>query len=312
MTGSLYERLQSYVGKPAGSPVTASEPVNKAMIAHWCDAMGDRNPLYAQGEVAPPAMLQVWTMRRYAADHPLRGAYEVLGMLDEAGFPGVVATNCDHEYVRYLAPGDVVTEEVWVDSVSEEKNTALGRGHFVTFRHEFRDGAGELVGRMRFRVLKFRPPEEKKQQPVGTTDGAAASGGPIRPRHPRPAINRDNAFFWEGVARGELLLQRCADCGQLRHPPGPMCPSCHSLRWETRPASGRGVVHSYVVMHYPAIPPFEMPHPVVLVDLEEGVRFVAGIRGVAPENIRIGMPVEVEFIEVEPGFRVPGFRPRSG
>jgi uncharacterized OB-fold protein len=158
---------------------------------------------------------------------------------------------------------------------------------------------------MRFRILKFKPPEKKDAAP------AQAGGELQKPRRPRPAINRDNQFFWEGAAKGQLLIQRCTECGKLRHPPGPMCPSCHSLKWDTVAASGRGTVHSFVVMHRPAIPPFETPNPIVLVDLEEGVRLVAGIGGIAPEKIAIGMPVEVEFPEVEPGYFVPNFRPRN-
>lgn len=131
------------------------------------------------------------------------------------------------------------------------------------------------------------------------------------PAHPRPAITHDNAFFWEGVAAGKLLLQRCA-CGRLRHPPGPVCPSCHSFSWTAALASGRGRVYSFVVAHHPAIPPFEYPNPIGLVELEEGPRIVANLVGVAREAIRIGMPVVCEIVEVEPGFRLPRFRPAQG
>jgi acyl dehydratase len=155
---SLYEELQPFVGRSVGPPAVAREPVNAAMIAHWCDAMGDRSPLYTDVGYAPPAMLQVWTMRRWASDRPLDSGFDVLGILDRAGFVGVVATNSEQQYLRYLKPGDVLTEETKVESVSEEKSTGLGRGHFVTFLHEFRDQHGELVGRMRFRVRKFRLP----------------------------------------------------------------------------------------------------------------------------------------------------------
>jgi uncharacterized OB-fold protein len=130
-------------------------------------------------------------------------------------------------------------------------------------------------------------------------------------RRPRPAITHDNAFFWEGIAAGRLLIQRCA-CGRLRHPPGPVCPVCHSFEWSAVPASGRGRVYSYVVAHHPAIPPFAYPNPIGLVELEEGPRLVANLSGVAPQAIRIGMPVVCEIVEVEPGFRLPTFRPAPG
>lgn len=305
MTQTLDEKLQAWVGRATGDPVTAELPVNEAMIAHWCGAMGDRNPLYQSRGVAPPIMLQVWTMRPFAAEIQPDGGFEVLELLDEAGFRGVVATNSEQEYLRYLRAGDRITETTMVEAVSGEKPTGLGRGYFVTLKYEFTDQNGEVVGRMRFRVLKFKPPEKEESAPAQ----APAGGEMPKPRRPRPAINRDNAFFWEGASKRQLLIQRCSDCGKLRHPPGPMCPSCHSLKWETVSSTGRGTVHSFVVMHRPAIPPFETPNPIVLVDLEEGIRLVAGISGCTVESLEIGMPVALEFVEVEPGYLVPNFHP---
>ncbi|HVN49836.1 MAG TPA: zinc ribbon domain-containing protein, partial [Acidimicrobiales bacterium] len=59
---------------------------------------------------------------------------------------------------------------------------------------------------------------------------------------PAPATTRDTAFFWEALKERRLLIQRCAACGALRHPPRPMCPRCHSLDWDTVEASGHGTV----------------------------------------------------------------------
>lgn len=128
-------------------------------------------------------------------------------------------------------------------------------------------------------------------------------------RRPRPPVTRDNAFFWEGLARGELLVQRCAGCGQLRHPPGPMCPGCHSLSWEAVAVSGSGTLYSFVVAHHPPIPPFRYPHAVALVELAEGVRLVSEVVGIAHGDLRIGMPLRAEFAEVEEGFWLHRFRP---
>ena len=92
----------------------------------------------------------------------------------------------------------------------------------------------------------------------------ASTGGAIRitrPR-PRPAVTRDNRFFWDGVQAGKLLIQRC-DCERLRHPPGPICPSCHSLEWTTTLANGDGRIYSFVVAHHPPIPPFDYPNVIV-------------------------------------------------
>ncbi len=127
--------------------------------------------------------------------------------------------------------------------------------------------------------------------------------------HPRPGITRDNAFFWEGVARRELRIQSCGACGRLLHPPGPACPECHSFERSFVRARGRGTVHSYVVAHHPPIPPFEYPNPIALIELEEGTRLVSRLVGVDPDDVRIGMPVEVDFETVDDDFVLHCFRP---
>ncbi|MFQ5416879.1 MAG: Zn-ribbon domain-containing OB-fold protein [Myxococcota bacterium] len=139
------------------------------------------------------------------------------------------------------------------------------------------------------------------------TESAPRATAPKRSR-PRPAITHDNAFFWKGVEAGRLLLQRCR-CGRLRHPPGPMCPVCHSLEWTAWEASGRGHVYSYVVAHHPAVPPFDYPNLIVLIELEEGTRIVSNLIGVDPDDVEVEMPVQAEFVELEPGRNFLQFRP---
>jgi hypothetical protein len=114
-------------------------------------------------------------------------------------------------------------------------------------------------------------------------------------QHMSPGSNRDYDFFYEGLEQGRLLIQQCAKCNLLRHPPGPMCPHCHSLDKTAREMSGRGTVYSFVVHRYPPLPGFDMPHPVAVVELEEGVRVVAGMDGTPIERIEIGMPVVADF-----------------
>jgi acyl dehydratase len=168
--------LAQFAGTSDGVVGTCPYPVNEPMIHHWCDAIGDRNPCYLDGAfaakathggiVAPPAMLQAWTMRGLRPDTPAEAASKkaageaksVLQVLDEAGYTSVVATNCEQEYFRYLEPGDQLTHTVEVESVSAEKKTGLGIGRFLTQLYTFRDQEGEVVGTMRFRILKFRPP----------------------------------------------------------------------------------------------------------------------------------------------------------
>lgn len=170
--------LAKFAGTREGVPGSCPYPVNEPMIHHWCDAIGDRNPSYLDHEfaeksvhggiVAPPAMLQAWTMRGLRPDTPEEAAERnasereasVLEVLDAHGYTSVVATNCEQEYFRPLVPGDRLTHTVEVESVSPEKKTGLGVGRFVTQLYQFFDAKGELVGTMRFRILKFKPPSD--------------------------------------------------------------------------------------------------------------------------------------------------------
>ncbi|HXM55614.1 MAG TPA: bifunctional MaoC family dehydratase N-terminal/OB-fold nucleic acid binding domain-containing protein [Candidatus Dormibacteraeota bacterium] len=310
MTATLDQRLQEFVGRRTAPPLRGRDPVNQPMIRHWCDAVGDGNPVYTDpdaaaasrhgGIIAPPAMLQAWTMRGLARDSRPPGEYvigQVFALLDQAGFTSVVATNSEQTYARPLRLGDHLTVSGVIESVSGEKRTGLGVGHFVTWVDTYRTDDGEVVGSMRFRVLKFRPqPSEPAPAP---TPG----------RRPRPAVSDDTRFFWEGLQRGELLIQRCAACGELRHPPRPMCPNCRSLDWDAVHASGRGTVHSYVVPHHPRLDAFPERYVVALIDLEEGTRLVTNLIDVEPEAVRIGMPVELVVSKVDDELTLPLFRP---
>jgi uncharacterized OB-fold protein/acyl dehydratase len=310
-TNELLTRARAWLGKPATPATTARDPVNQPMIRRWCEAMSETNPIYfdadaahAQGFdgiVAPPAMLEVWTMAPYRpGGRSDDESMAVLKVFDDAGYTGVVATNIEQEYDRYLKEGDVIHAETVVDDISDEKATGLGTGHFVTIRYEFTDQNGQRVGRMLFRVLKFKPPVGQKAEPQAEK--------PKKFPHPRPAITHDNAFFWEGIATRKLLIQRCDSCGTLRHPPGPMCPECHSLKWSAVEASGRGTIHSFVVMHQPQLPGLDYPLPVLLVELEEGTRIVTNILDAKPEEVEVGKPVTLDFVEVEPDYLLPAFR----
>ncbi len=174
---TLDDRLQELVGKPIsdGPPNAAPDPVNQPMIRHWAAAFEDENPVYTDpdaaarsrfGEiVAPPLMLQTWTMATpritgmaERGGSPVEGGRAaVLDLLDEAGFVGTLASNSEFEIVRYLRLGDIVSATTLLDSVSPEKQTRIGPGHFVTWATTYTDAAGEVVGRQTFRILKFRP-----------------------------------------------------------------------------------------------------------------------------------------------------------
>lgn len=265
----------------------APDLVNQAMIRHWVEAIGDTNPRY-EG-VAPPAMVQVWTMYglrgERAADDPL-GA--MTAILDEAGFTSVVATNCEQTYHRYLRVGEQVSVSARLADVSGPKRTALGEGWFVTTLSTWYVG-DEPVAEMLFRVLKFRP------RPVVVL---------------RPVISKDTEFFWAGTAAGELRIQRCGACHRLRHPPGPACPECGALKPEYVVASGLGEVYSFVVHHHPAVPGRELPFVIALVELDEGVRLLAELVDVPADAVRIGLPVRISFVRIDGELTMPVWRPR--
>lgn len=174
--GAFRARLEAFIGTPMGDgrPSIAPDPVNVAMIRHWVDAMDDRNPVYLDGEaaaasrfgsiVAPPAMLQTWTMARpkiqglaeRGGAPQASNTHGLLAALDEAGYTATRATNSELEFERYLRPGDVLTSSSVCETISDEKTTALGTGYFVTWVTTYTDESGEVVGRQRFRVLKFK------------------------------------------------------------------------------------------------------------------------------------------------------------
>jgi hypothetical protein len=187
----LREELLTRIGDPMGSsgPSVAPDPVNVPMIRHWVDALDDRNPAYDEataattrfGElVAPPAMLQTWTMGRPTiAGIAERGgaageinAESALAVLAAAGYTGTLATNAVLTFDRYLRVGDVLSSDTALESVSEQKHTGLGQGYFVAWSHRFVDGAGASVGNQLFTVFKFAPgsppdqPREASRQPA--------------------------------------------------------------------------------------------------------------------------------------------------
>jgi uncharacterized OB-fold protein len=312
----LGARLKTYEGRAAAVAGRGKDPVNEPMIRHWCEAMGDTNPAYTGPDaIAPPTMLQAWTMGGLSG-HTGRtgrtGAHdELFDLLDEAGCTSVVATDCEQEYLRPLRPGDEVTFDAVIESVSDRKTTKLGTGYFVTTRMDVRVGP-DLVGTHRFRILKYAParpkgkPEEKPEEKRA------------RARRPRPVVNRDNAGFWEGVERHRLLIQRCTHCGTLRHPWLPGCNACGGPDWDTVEAGGEGTVYSYVVMHHPPFPAFTAsehaadaagPYAVALIELAEGVRMISGVVGVPYDKVRVGMPVMLEFRSYDDELVLPVFRP---
>ena len=319
--------LAALVGRSMGDPFVALDLVNEPMIRHWAEAMGDTNPVYVdadaarreglEGVIAPPTMLQAWSMVGLTGTierESKRGVVSdvespnemMMRLLDEEGFTSVVATNCEQEYDRPLRPGERIVTSATIDSISDVKKTGLGVGRFTTSRIEFFSVGdsfpsspneqaaalvhAERVGTMLFRILKFAP----------------QASAPARPPRPRPAITQDNQFFFDGLREGKLLIQRCASCATLRHPPLPACGACGSLEWDTVESKGLGSIYSFVVVHYPQVPSFEYPLPIGLIELDEGTRIVANL-AIEPEVVVIGARVAARIEAFDEDLSLPVF-----
>lgn len=298
--GSILERAEEIKARGYSTPREGNDPVNEPMIRHWAEAIGDANPRWQPGPdcEAPPAMAQVWTMPGLVPERPPgEPLWDTMVMLDGAGFTSVLGTNCDQTYARTLRPGERVSLSSRLEEVVGPKRTAVGEGYFVTTKNSWTVG-DEEVATMSFRVLKFKP----------------GTGRPTvdRTKTVRPQMNRDSAFFWEGTAKDELRIQKCSSCGLLRHPPGPVCPSCRAMDRGYVVASGRGTVHSFLTHHAPFVPGKRLPLKIGLVELPEGVRMV----GEVPDDVAIGDEVEVWFDRIDDEltlaqWRRPGSEPAA-
>lgn len=306
-TPPLADRLASFIGRK-GATLVSPDPVNAAMIRQWCVAMDDpAAPEYAASGTAPAAMLQVWTMPGWKPKPSGPDAVaELFALLDAEGYSSIVATDSEQDYLRPLQLGETISATKTIDTISDEKKTGLGVGYFVTTHIDIVDAKGDSVGRQLHRVLKFRPPVQ-----AATAAVAPAPAAP-QARRPRPNVTRDIAFYFEAAREHRLLIQQCKACGSLQHPPWPSCAKCGSFDMGHQAMSGRGEVYSFTVVHSPVVAPFKPPYNVVLVRLEEGVNVISEIRGVPNDQIRIGMQVEVDFVDVDAGMVLPVFRPATG
>jgi len=299
-------------------PRAGRHPVNQPMVDHWLDAMGDKNPIYVDEEaaktaghpgiVAPPAMIQVWTMMGLggvrAPDDPLT---KILDLFDDAGYIGVVATNCEQTYHRYLRPGEEVSVAAELTDVVGPKRTALGEGFFITQKISWQVG-DEDVAEMMWRIMEFRPLETGTGQ-----DTASSSSVPDdldADSMMRPASSRDTKFFWDGVNAHELRIQKRGD-GTLVHPPVPAlwqaADHVPEVPTDYVVASGKGTVFSFVVHHAPKVPGRTLPFVIALVELEEGVRMLGELRNVDPASVKIGLPVRAMYIDFPEGDSGPAW-----
>lgn len=132
---------------------------------------------------------------------------------------------------------------------------------------------------------------------------------------PLPTPTPDDQAYWDFIGKRELRIQRCAECRRFRHPPMPNCPHCRSSRFEWEPVSGRGSVFTYTIIRHATHPALKNALPfnvaVVMLDDADDVRIVSNVVDAAPEEITIGMPVELLWEPTEDGGWLPRFRKRK-
>jgi uncharacterized protein len=135
-----------------------------------------------------------------------------------------------------------------------------------------------------------------------------------------PSPSAESNAFWTGGRNGDLVISRCHACGHFFHPPGPICWRCRSTDVAPEPVSGRATVAAYTVNRQPWIPGFEPPYVVAMVELAEepDVRLMTNIVGIAVQDVRVGLEVEVFFEdwtamtgEEDSRMWIPLFRPVS-
>lgn len=123
------------------------------------------------------------------------------------------------------------------------------------------------------------------------------------------ASDSDSQPYWEGIAQGELRIQRCNACSRAVFYPRALCPHCHSdqLSWIT--ATGKGTIYSYTVAHQ-AFGSFanDVPYVIAIVELAEGARMMSRIIDAPRERITIGAPVQVTFVPLAEDITLPYFR----
>lgn len=128
-----------------------------------------------------------------------------------------------------------------------------------------------------------------------------------------PLFNSDAKPFWDGCRRDVLMLQCCSACQLYRYPPSPICKSCLSPDHQWVPASGKGTLFSFVIVHR-ALDPYwqgEVPYAVAVVELAEGPHLISNIVGIDFDQIQIGMALRVVFEPISDEIKLPRFRARQ-
>ena len=127
---------------------------------------------------------------------------------------------------------------------------------------------------------------------------------------PAPMVTSTTKEFWDATARGEFLLQRCDDCDLVVWFPRTHCPGCATTSLPTFRAAGGGVVYSHTIIRKVGNDYRDaVPFVVAYVELDEGPRIMTNIVGCEPEEVSVGMRVEMVFHDTGEGNALYRFRP---
>jgi len=131
---------------------------------------------------------------------------------------------------------------------------------------------------------------------------------------PQPLADAITLPFWQAAAEHRLVVQRCMRCGRTRLPPAPLCPDCRSEEADWKPVSGRGELYTYTIVHRAIAAGQPLPTVIAVIALEDagGVRMISNLVGATPEEIRIGLPVELVWEDMSAELAIPRFRPTRG
>ena len=146
--------------------------------------------------------------------------------------------------------------------------------------------------------------------PVRDTRSVAPNDTQSYPPLPKP--DEVSRFFWDACAAHKLMIQRCSRCSHYNHPPRLVCPSCLGTDLVPTEVSGRGVVDTFTIPLQPYDPYYaaHVPYTLAVVELAEQkhLKMVSNVVEIDPDEVRIGMAVEVVFSQVAPGVTLPHFK----
>jgi len=130
-------------------------------------------------------------------------------------------------------------------------------------------------------------------------------------KKPIPIPSLESQPYWDGLRENKLLMPHCDACGHYWFPPSLLCPNCSSEKWSWTAVSGRGRIFSYVVYHRVYHPGFadEVPYAVAVIALDEGLRMISNVIGVAPDKLVCDMKVEIAYQAISPTVTLPKFKP---